>query len=555
MNRNKILLLASSIGVLALLAAAAINENFLKDWRRIQSVGHSPDGAINVQLRQVVNPGLRTADRCTSCHVSMGPGEQEVTGHALFRKHPAVVHDPAQYGCTICHGGQGSATEKADAHGDVHFWPEPMIPLKSAQAGCGTCHIALHVPKADQLRAAQAVFERLDCRACHRVDGKGGTIRPDGGGMEGTDLTRSGVSGYDMGWYAKHVEKSAKAASGPWKTSWAAVNDEDLAAVAVFLASRNGAPKLMEAKATFFSYGCLGCHRVSGVGGDEGPDLTRAGEKDPGQADFSNVPEERGLNHWIAEHFRAPVALVTGSKMPAVAAPESDIAQLTTFVLSLRRRELPGIYSPKDRLEAVRFGKREFAGDGATLFGAFCAGCHGQDGMGRTAGDETFPAIANAEFQKLASDRFLTETIAKGRPGRRMPGWNKDGGLRPDEVAAIVRHLRVLSGVEARAAEDEWKASRDLRPAGRRLYAASCGGCHGADGQGNKGPALANAVLLDVATDGYLRDTITKGRPGSIMPAFGEPSPTHRTLAAADVEAVVAYIRSWQEKTKNEKKR
>ena len=36
MRKNKLLLLASSIGVFVVLAAAAIDENFLKQWRRIQ---------------------------------------------------------------------------------------------------------------------------------------------------------------------------------------------------------------------------------------------------------------------------------------------------------------------------------------------------------------------------------------------------------------------------------------------------------------------------------------------------------------------------------------
>jgi hypothetical protein len=82
-----------------------------------------------VQLRQVVNPQLGVADRCVSCHVAMAPGEQGVRG-ANMAPHPPVVHDPAEFGCTVCHGGQGQATEKADAHGDVHFWPEPMLPTR-----------------------------------------------------------------------------------------------------------------------------------------------------------------------------------------------------------------------------------------------------------------------------------------------------------------------------------------------------------------------------------------------------------------------------------------
>jgi len=547
MKKNKILLLVSSIGVFVLLAAAAIDENFLKQWRRIQASGSHDGEPIPVQLRQVVNMGLRTADRCVSCHVSMGPGEDGVTGNALFKKHPPVVHDPAQYGCTVCHGGQGLATEKDDAHGTVHFWPEPMIPAAVAEAGCGTCHAAPGVPSRDTLRQARATFERLDCGACHRVDGRGGTIRPDGGGMEGPDLSRVGITGYDAGWHGKHVAKAAAADKGPWKTSFAPVPEADQGAVAMYLAVRNSAPRLTEAKSVFLSYGCLGCHRLSGVGGDEGPDLTRAGERDPGQTDFTHVPEQQGLDNWIAEHFRSPGAVMTGSKMPAVAAPESDIQQLTMFVLSLRRRELPGAYMPKDRIAVARMGQREFAPDGATIYGAFCAGCHGLNGLGRTSGDETFPAIANPEFQKLVTDRFLTETIARGRPGRRMPGWKKEGGLRPEEIRVVVEHLRALAGVTGRTEEDAWKANGSTAE-GRKLYAAACAGCHGDKGQGAKGPSLGTRAFLEVATEGYLRDTITKGRPGTVMPAFGEPSTVHRTLTPGDVESIVTFINLWKGK-------
>lgn len=547
MNKNKLLLLISSLGVFGLLAAAAIGENFLKDWRKVQGEAQNADGPIPVHLRQVVNPGLRTADRCVSCHVTMAPGEQEVTGGPLMKKHPPVVHDPTLYGCTICHGGQGAATEREDAHGTVHFWPEPMLPAGMSQAGCGSCHATPGIPSRDQLAAAQAAFERLDCRACHRVDGKGGTIRPDGGGMEGPDLSRAGISGFDANWPDKHVAKAEAAQNGPWKTSFSPVSADEVAAVNQYLATRTGAPKLVEAKATFFSYGCLGCHQVSGVGGDDGPDLTRAGQKDPGQVDLSHTPEKQGIANWVAEHFRAPGALVAGSKMPAVAAPERDIQQLTMFVMSLRRRALPDAYLPKDRVEVSRFGKREFATDGATLYGAFCAGCHGSDGHGRTTGEETFPAIANAEFQAIATDKYLIETIQKGRPGRRMPGWKKDGGLRSEEVAAIAAHLRTLSGASPRGEEDPWKA-RAANENGQAIYAGSCAGCHGAKGEGKRGPSLANRVFQEFASDAFLRDTIAKGRSGTIMPPFSQSSTAHRTLSDSDIEATVVYVRSLQEK-------
>jgi len=157
MKKNKYLLLLSSLGVLALLLVAAAQENFGREWRRIQGAAHNGEGPIPVALRQIVNPSLGASDRCVSCHVAMAAGEQNVEGAPVLEPHPQVVHDPAEYGCTVCHGGQGQATEKEDAHGEVEFWPEPMLPVRYSYAGCGSCHTALGVP-------AGPVFARAEIR-------------------------------------------------------------------------------------------------------------------------------------------------------------------------------------------------------------------------------------------------------------------------------------------------------------------------------------------------------------------------------------------------------
>jgi mono/diheme cytochrome c family protein len=549
MKKNKYLLLFSSLGVLALLLAAAVDENLLREWRRIQSEGRNEEGSIKVQLRQIVNQGLRSSDRCVSCHVTMGPGEQSVTGSKILAAHKKVVHDPAEYGCTICHGGQGLATEKADAHGNVHFWPTPMIPIQYAYAGCGTCHAPLHIPNRDAYRAAAGVFERLDCLACHRVDNRGGTIRPGGGGMEGPDLSRVGITGYDKDWYAKHLRKSEEAATGPWKSSFAPVKPAELDQLALYLSTCMAAPKLVEAKSVFFSSGCLGCHKVSGTGGDEGPELTLAGEKDPGQLNFTAVSGKETLSNWMAEHFRSPGSVVAGSQMPPIEVTGQDVDLLTLYALSLRRRDVPGSYVPKDRLRAMRLGEREFASDGATIFGAFCAGCHGQQGKGRHApGMAAFPAIASPDFQSLVSDDFLKETIRKGRPGRRMPAWDKDGGLKAEEIDQVVAHLRRLAGIASPPADAAPLRVSANAAAGERLFAASCSGCHGRNGEGGEGPALNNKVLLSKATDGYLVETISRGRTGTAMRGFNEPSPAHRTYSRPEIESIVAFVRSWEGK-------
>ena len=546
MKKNKYLLLGSSVAVLLLLLGAAVEENFLKEWRRIQSRGRGDEGAIPVQLRQVVNPSLGASDRCVSCHVSMGPGEQSVRGAAVLVPHKPVVHDPAELGCTVCHGGQGQATEKADAHGDVHFWPEPMLDKSMSWAGCGTCHATLQVPNQQRLQAAVLAFERLDCYACHRVDGKGGTVRPDQGGMEGPDLSRTGLVPYDQAWHDKHVAKASAAPSGPWK-SFQPVNSEDRELLAIFLRTRVAAPQLVAAKSVFHTAGCLGCHKVSGVGGDDGPDLTIAGFKDPGQVSFEHVPGKGNMKNWMAEHFRAPASVVVGSQMPPAGLSEKEIQQLTYYTLSLRRKELRDVYLPKDRIQATKFGAREFTTDGATLYGAFCAGCHGLDGQGRRLpGLVSFPSIANPDFLAIAPDALLAQTVEHGRPGRRMPGWLKTGGLRPEEVQAVVSYIRQIGRVQPEP---------DLRPArwvtadaakGKRIFESTCAGCHGPQGKGGEGPALVNKVLLSTATDTYLVETIRRGRRGTAMTPFSEPSPVRPTLTASDIESVVAYLRSFE---------
>jgi len=556
LRANKWLLLASSVGTLVLLGVAAYRENVSREWRRLQrdyaaKLPPAQQAAFTVQLRQVYNPALHASDRCISCHVGMAAGETGIKGDRVFGSHPDVVHDPLQYGCVVCHGGQGRATEQADAHGTAPFWPEPMLTRTASVAGCGACHTHVAVPKLDELRHGQALVERNDCLACHGLDNRGGTLRPGGApGVQAPDLSRVGAKGYTRDWYAHHMRERAAASGGPWRTSMGEISPQDQRLINVFLDSRVGAPRLVDAKAVFHTLGCRGCHKIGGVGGDDGPDLSREGEKDPARLDYTHVPGDHTLANWLGQHFRAPGAVAPGSLMPVLGLSEEQINALVLYLQSLRRSSYPEAYWPKDRVLAQRFGAREFAADGATLYGTFCAACHGLRGEGmRYPGMAAFPAIGNPDFLAVASDRFISATVQHGRPGRRMPAWGAaEGGLRPAEVEAVVAHVRGFGGVAPPAESEPARWVRGNADDGQRLYAANCASCHGPQGEGKEGPQLHNQVLLTHATDRYLVETVRRGRRGTSMPGFANPGSAHRQLADAEIEAIVTFLRTWEVK-------
>jgi len=93
--------------------------------------------------------------------------------------------------------------------------------------------------------------------------------------------------------------------------------------------------------------------------------------------------------------------------------------------------------------------------------------------------------------------------------------------------------LLIILGVNAA------KAAEPLaKPDGARLYAQRCSACHGADGSGGVGVPLALPAFLSSVDDTYLRKTVRLGRPGRVMPAFIK-------LTDAEVDSIVAHIRSW----------
>jgi len=549
-TKNKHLLLWSSLGVVVVLLAAALEENVLRQWRRLQAEVAASDGPFSTGIRQIVGTTTATIDRCTTCHVGMDPAERLTGLHRLARPHPPVPHDLGEFGCTVCHGGQGRATESADAHGDVPFWSEPMIPLRFVEAGCGTCHTQVGVPTLERLAQGQAVLERSDCLSCHRLDGRGGTIRPAGvGGMEGPDLSVIGRRGFAPEWYEVHRQRARENKDPVWRDCIPDLSPDERQLLEEYLQTSVGTPSVVAGQALFHSLGCRGCHKVSGVGGTEGPDLTSIGLRDPARLDFTNVPGPHTLASWLSAHTRDPARIVPGSKMPKFFLSDEQVESLTYYLLSLRRDPSNKRAEPIDRTLVERMQRREFATDGETLFAAFCSSCHGPQGEGRRfPGQPPAPAVGNPDFLAVADNVFLLATIRDGRPGRRMPSFSDaEVGLHPEEINSVVEYLRRRSGVappQPLHSERRWVLADPTR--GQALFERWCAGCHGKDGSGPEAPALNHPNLLKTASDDFLVETIRRGRRGTNMEGFALPSLNHPVLPDQEIEAIVAYIRTWE---------
>lgn len=82
------------------------------------------------------------------------------------------------------------------------------------------------------------------------------------------------------------------------------------------------------------------------------------------------------------------------------------------------------------------------AADGAALFKAKCATCHGADGSGQTAMGKTMKVrdLGSAEVQKQ-TDKELYAWTAEGKG--KMPAYKSK--LSAEEINALVAHMRSMA--------------------------------------------------------------------------------------------------------------
>jgi cbb3-type cytochrome c oxidase subunit III len=596
-RKLKVLLLVSSVVCLVFLLLAAFEENFTAEWYRYQHYYRdllaekaSAAGKVAVdypiEVRQVYLESLGRVDRCVTCHVAIDNPDFKDEPNPL-KTHPGelLAHHPSdKFGCTICHQGQGQATLKDDAHGNVPHWPETLLSGQATYTSCGRCHyehdlyggqadlygqvqpvarisqgeLTTSLPGAANIAHGKQLVVENGCLGCHKYRGRGGNIGPElthVGDKTVHDFDFRNVEGERTveNWMFTHFKSPSAVVPETMMPELGLTDDEahDLTACMIGL-KRKSAPAAYTPLPqpvdptpvrgeTLYKMYCSACHGADGQG---------AIVRDPEAARRIDYPRELitpSLHNMdtlavvsddylrkIIAHGRAGTSMAAWTEGGGLS--DDEIELLIGFIRTWEPREADRSFVSASRGN-VRYG--------AALFRSNCAGCHGADGTGGDVG----VSLRSSTFLSIASDEFLAGTILGGRPNTAMPSWKDFDNREVSDLLALLRSWQPMrSDREAVLNSPELRNTASIARAaetGRKLYRSRCAVCHGQDGEGNIGPSLNNQSVLTVVSNEFLHDTIVHGRPGTAMPAW-------RELSTDDTVDLIALLRSWQtEPSKN----
>ncbi len=561
----KILTIIASLVCIVFFGLAAIEENFLREWRGYQTefkeilvsnakTESEKEAAENfpVEVKQVILNDFKRVDRCVSCHngIDNPTMTDEIQPHSAHSGTYVKYHPVEKYGCTICHGGQDRALGRKDAFAltqDIH-WDYPVVSLQNAQASCGKCHLSVYdneqqLEGADILLKGRDIVVNSGCLGCHKLRGTGGSVGPD--------LTNQGIKtvhDYDFthvngertipNWLEQHFLNPQEVAPGSLmpKNEFSAA---DMNAVVTFMMSlyphqlptqyyaldyidefKKGRKRL-NGKEIYGLY-CAYCHGSNGEGQDY--EILEMFNPALNNEEFLSAASDDFI-HYIVRHGRSRL-------MPSWTEENGGLYDEEIQDIVRLIRDFEPTPPTREEVKAAKASKRI----GTRLYRARCGGCHGMKGQGGIG-----PALKNQDFLAIADFDYLYETIVRGRANTAMPSWK---WLRPSEFASIILYIEKWRKKKTTLVQlSDERIQGDIAN-GESLYSGMCSGCHGTRGEGIVGPALMNPDFLATTKDHFIRETMLRGRRPTAMRSLKKGGGSLVELSDKEINDVVAYIRS-----------
>jgi len=456
-----------------------------------------------------------------------------------------IPHTTEQYGCVMCHRGQGAATTVEEAHSSTLAWEQPILPALYIESGCGQCHRA-NLEGTPQLNQGRALLARYGCVQCHTIK------LPDGGMMQATQdasslshIADKTTREWIFAWLKDPQSYAASATMPNFK-----LKDDDIRDISAFLTA-NSTPvagdtlppinqKAADPTAGASLYGesfCASCHAVQNaagnlVGGNVGPELTRIGNK--------AKPE------WVRAWIRNPRTYDPGTQMPHYRFNDQQVATMEGFLLAKSDSDfLANVHLDPATPEQIAHGK-------SLVMEYGCSSCHEIAGikkpenfapeLTRIGGKSISQLIFLPGMSHTLPD-YIAGKIRQPRafaPGLKMPQYS----FTPTQIDALTTAL-LAQNDRAQSMPPTLTVPAPprshYRPAGKAgqiMSDLACFSCHAINGRGGD-------MAPDLTWEGssvqrkWLEDFFRN--PGTLRPALIRRMPKFN-LTSEEISTLSDYI-------------
>ena len=545
--------------LLAVVAAIAPTKDLFSQWRHYQRryaklIRTRPDAArlqrrFATGIQQIWIPEQHVVDRCTTCHVAMQEATLTDVRKEPFSPHPPMPHSLTEFGCVVCHHGQGAATTVQEAHYSSKAWEQPILPARYVEASCGQCHMD-ELGGTPQLNLGRRLLARYGCAHCHAITQPDGTlVTPVDEPPSLEHVAEKSSREWIFAWVKNPQAYAASATMPNYRFS-----DQDATDIASFLVAQTthsenshqpppknatlpaGSDSVQEGTSLYGTLFCASCHAIQNaagnlVGGEMAPELTRVGNK---------VSPD-----WLARWLRAPQGYDPKTRMPRYRFDEKQIALLYSFLLSKKDDDLlANVHLPAADAPSIARGKKLVSDYG-------CAACHRINGVNPP---ESFaPDLSRIGSKPLFQVGFLRgmpETLPDyiaGKihdprafgPALKMPNFSlTDGQIEALTTALLAQTDRAVTMPPELVRSSPHAKYHPGGDAGRLMEDLRCQSCHTINGNGGdmapdltfEGSAVQRAWLLD-----FMKN------PNTLRPALIRRMPKFN-LSEAEIKSVSDYM-------------